>query len=285
MLEVPCGAAKMSARSSTSARTRAETPEPVRRARLINRTVLPWPLIAASRSGVSRAIPRVETCCGVVRASKSTLASAAVLAAESHPSTSKAPPASVIPIARAAARPSSNDPPRSIVSTTTLDVELSAPTNPSTLTPGIVWRHKLKTGAPSITADSNRKTTPARAATSRKSAYAWVIGPLLAVTTCMPRANAARMCEMAGSPLVGSSVVSSTATSAPAASRNSSMEPARGPNSGSLPSPFGSAAVPCRSVWMPVMLKGNSRRWFAISRPSARPTFPYPMSASFKLRF
>ena len=57
------------------------------------------------RSGVSRVMPRVETCCGVVRASIRTLASAAVLAAESQPSTSKAPSASVIPISRARGKP------------------------------------------------------------------------------------------------------------------------------------------------------------------------------------
>ena len=81
-------------------------------------------------------MPRVETCCGVVRASISTLASAAVLAAESQPSTSNAPSPSVMPMARAASKPSSNEPPHSMASTTTFDVEFSAPVKPSTFTPG-----------------------------------------------------------------------------------------------------------------------------------------------------
>ena len=57
-----------------------------------------------------------------------------------------------------------------MASTTTFDVEFSAPVKPSTFTPGRLWRHRLNTGAPSITADSKRKPTPARAASSRKSA-------------------------------------------------------------------------------------------------------------------
>src|ERR1019366_4197769 len=140
------------------------------RPRLPSRTVLPSRAISIARSGVSRVIPRVVTSCGVVRASISTLASAAVFAAESQPSTSYAPSASVIPILRASARPASKLPPLSIVSITTFDVEFSTPVNPSTFTPGIVCRHRLNTGAPSITLDSKRKPTPSRAASSRSAA-------------------------------------------------------------------------------------------------------------------
>ncbi len=115
-------------------------------------------------------MPRVDTCCGVVRASISTLASAAVLAAESQPSTSYAPSPSVIPMVRAVASPYSNEPPASMVSITTFEVEFSAPVKPSTFTPGMVCSHRLNTGAPSITADSKRKPSPALAARSRRSA-------------------------------------------------------------------------------------------------------------------
>ena len=112
-------------------------------------------------------MPLADTCCGVVRASINTLASAAVFAAESQPSTSYAPSPSVIPMRRASASPSSKLPPRSIVSITTFEVEFNTPVKPSTFTPGMVWRHRLNTGAPSITLDSKRKPTPARAASSR----------------------------------------------------------------------------------------------------------------------
>ncbi len=98
----------------------------------------------------------------------------------------------------------------------------------------------------------------------------------------MRRAKAARMCEIAGSPVAGLSVVSSTAISARAASRNSSMEAARGPNGGSSGRPPADTAVPWRSVWMPVTRNGNSARLCRSSRASARAAWPYPMSASFK---
>ena len=47
-----------------------------------------------------------------------------------------------------------------MVSITSLEVELSAPVKPSTVTPGRLWRTRLKTGAPSITVDSKRNSTP-----------------------------------------------------------------------------------------------------------------------------
>ena len=71
-----------------TARTRSEIPPLVRRPLLTSRTVLPPRAISMTRSGVRRVMPRVVTCCGVVRASINTLASAAVFAAESQPSTS-----------------------------------------------------------------------------------------------------------------------------------------------------------------------------------------------------
>ena len=49
-------------------------------------------------------------------------------------------------------------------------------------------------------------------------------------------------------------------------------------------SPAASTAVPCRSVWTPVIVKGNSWRFCLTSRASARPTLPYPIIASFKVR-
>src|ERR1035438_5182404 len=101
----------------------------------------------------------------------------------------------------------------------------------------------------------------------------------------MPRAKAARMCAIAGCPLVGSSVVSSTAIGACAASRNSSMDAARVRIGGSSASPAGSTAVPCRSVWTPVMVNGNSRRFCRSRRARARPTLPYPMIASFTVAY
>ena len=58
----------------------------------------------------------------------------------------------------------------------------------------------------------------------------------------------------------------------------------RGPNSGSSGRPAAFTAVPWRSVWMPVMVNGKSRRFARSSRASARPTLPYPMSASFNAR-
>src|ERR1035437_2653004 len=104
----------------------------------------------------------------------------------------------------------------------------------------------------------------------------------------MCRASAARMCPVAGSPVDGLSVVNSTATCACAASRNSSTDAARGPNSAasvtSAGNPAASTAVPCRSVWIPAIVKGNSLRFARSSRASARPTLPYPMIASFKVR-
>ena len=56
------------------------------------------------------------------------------------------------------------------------------------------------------------------------------------------------MCAMAGSPVLGLSVVSSTATSARAASRNDSTDAAAGPNAGSSATPFSRdcSAVPRR---------------------------------------
>src|ERR1019366_2799601 len=99
---------------------------------------------------------------------------------------------------------------------------------------------------------------------------------------------AARMCPVAGSPVDGLRVVSSIATCARAASRNSSTDAARGPNSAasstSADSPAASTAVPCRNVWTPVIVKGNSWRFCLTSRASARPTLPYPIIASFKVR-
>ncbi len=47
-----------------------------------------------------------------------------------------------------------------MVSMTTFDVEFNTPVKPCTFTPGRHFLHKLKTGAPSITADSKRKLTP-----------------------------------------------------------------------------------------------------------------------------
>src|ERR1035437_736750 len=104
----------------------------------------------------------------------------------------------------------------------------------------------------------------------------------------MCRASAARMCPVAGSPVDGLSVVNSTATCARAASRNSSTDAARGPNSAasvtSARNPAASTAVPCRSVWIRAIVKGNSLPFARNSRTSARPTLPYPIIASFKVR-
>src|ERR1017187_7889119 len=44
-------------------------------------------------------------------------------------------------------------------------------------------------------------------------------------------------------------------------------------------------AVPCRRVWMPVMVNGNSRRFCRSRRARARPTLPYPMIASFTVAY
>jgi hypothetical protein len=90
----------------------------------------------------------------------------------------------------------------------------------------------------------------------------------------MRRAKAARMCEMAGSPVAGFRVVSSTAISACAVSRNSSMEAAAGPNTGSSGTPRADTTVPCRAVWMPVMRNGKLARCRRSSRASARATLP-----------
>jgi len=75
------------------------------------------------------------------------------------------------------------------------------------------------------------------------------------------------MCEMAGSPAEGSSVVSSTAISARAASRKASIEGRRLPNAGLSERPAASMAVPWRRVWMPVMVNGNSRAFSAEAGP------------------
>ena len=59
ILLVPGVHARMSVRSSTSARTRSDTPPLVRRPRLTSRTVLPSRAISIARSGVNRlAAPR-----------------------------------------------------------------------------------------------------------------------------------------------------------------------------------------------------------------------------------
>ncbi len=66
-----------------------------------------------------------------------------------------------------------------MVSMTTFDVEFNTPVKPCTFTPGRHSLHRLKTGAPSITADSKRKPTPARAASSRRCGVGVRDGPFV----------------------------------------------------------------------------------------------------------
>src|SRR5437867_854262 len=75
-------------------------------------------------------------------------------------------------------------------------------------------RRRLNTGRQSASVASNRSSRPFAAARAARSRYARAIGPLLAVTTCMPAPSASRICVSAGSPVRGSSVVISTRLSA-----------------------------------------------------------------------
>ena len=83
-LEAPCTLARISVSLRISGRTHSR----VALARAIRRMVLRCAFNAVSFCGVSLAIPRRSTSCGVSSALKKTLASAAVLAAASQPSMS-----------------------------------------------------------------------------------------------------------------------------------------------------------------------------------------------------
>src|SRR5579862_5351237 len=64
---------------------------------------------------------------------------------------------------------------------------------------------------------------------------------------------------MAGWPVTGLSVVSSTAISGRAASRNASIDLAAGPKRGASGKPCGSIAVPWRAVWIPLTAKKRGK--------------------------
>ena len=178
--------------------------------RLTSRTVLPSRVISVTRSGVNRVMPRVVTCCGVVRAFISTLASAAVFAAESQPFDVVRAVGLRDPHPARLRQARSKLPPRSMVSITTFDVEFSTPVNPSTFTPGMVCRHRLKTGAPSITLDSKRKPhTCARRLVAQSRIGVRDRALIRRHHVHAPRDRRANV-PVAGSPVDGLSVVNST---------------------------------------------------------------------------
>ena len=168
-------------------------------------------------------------------------------------------------------------PPRSMVSMTTLEVELRTPVKPSTLTPGMVCRQRLKTGAPSITrirsgSRGRREGLVAQRGVGVRD------GPFVGGDDVHAAGEGGadvgdggfagggiQRGEFDGA--IGGSGVQEgfDGCRARAEVRGFERSPGR---------PAGSAAVPWRSVWMPVMRKGKSRRFARSRRPSARPTLP-----------
>ena len=111
-------------------------------------------------------------------------------------------------------------------------VEFSTPVNPRILQPGRLLRTRLNTGAPSITVDSNRNSTPARRASSINVRVGVRDRPFIRRDHVHRRAKAARMCEIAGSPVAGFSVVISITIFGPRAIQKFFNGPAARPERG-----------------------------------------------------
>ncbi len=155
--------------SSTSARTRSETPCGVRLPRATSAIRLPERSASATFCGVRRPMPRRLTAAGVVRASISTLASAAALQALSQPSMSNQGSASATPRRRASAMPSSSGAaPHRVEDHLRGQFEHAGKAEHAHAGQGC--RARLKTGVPSITVLSKRNPTPERRASSASSA-------------------------------------------------------------------------------------------------------------------
>ena len=158
-----------------------------------------------------------------------------------------------------------------------------------------------------MTVLSKRMRRPLAAAAAETSGQLQAIGPLLAVTTSMPRRNASRTWSVAAgrydaapaaTPERSPITVSSTRTSAPEAASSSGA--GRGACGGAGPSPTAASAsagvMPAGSSRLPWRVpaalistrspcrSASTRSWAASSSQSARATLPKPSRQSLTVR-
>ena len=149
----PSGSPATTASGATRARS---TPPPSRPTRPTSRHGVPAARAARTSRPSSARIPSRATSAGRRSPPRIAFATAHSFTAESQPSTSYDGSSSAIPSRRACAIPSSIVPPASTASSTTVAVEVKTPRTARSPASGRHARASENTGAPSITADSNR---------------------------------------------------------------------------------------------------------------------------------
>ncbi len=184
-----------------------------------------------------------------------------------------------------------------------LVVALKTASKPRNAQSGSAYSRRLNTGRPSMTVLSKRMRRPAAEAAAATSGQFQAMGPLLAVTTSMPRRNASRTWPVAAGVYDGAPAatperspitVSSTSTSAPEAARSSGAGRAAcggaGPSATAASTsagamPAGSSRLPCRVPAAVIRTRrpcrsASTRSWAASSSQRARATLPKPSRQS-----
>ena len=201
VVDVELGGADLGAdRAGRAGRSRPRAPAssaPSRHTLVTSRRRLPAAYACSMRSSGTSLRVCLSTSAGVMPAPIATFASAAALQAASQPSRSWLGSASAKPSSWACLSAASKLSPRAMASMMKLVVLLKTASKPRRRQSMSVNSSRLKTGRPSMTVLSKRMRRPVAAAFAATRSQFQAMGPLLAVTTSMPRSKAASMWPVA----------------------------------------------------------------------------------------